>query len=254
MDGIRDSGEDKMTHFFSAMRFFTTLPVGNQHGFNAVGMLKHFPLVGLIIGAIVAVFDIGAVFLWNRATASVLDVALFAILTGALHIDGLGDTADGIFSHRGRERALEIMKDSRVGAMGLVTVALVLAIKCAGLMNIEHHRWLFLMIIPSYARSSPFFGFRFLTYGRPQGGLGQDFLNKNLPLSSCWGLALPVALSFLAGWGSAAVLGVGFLAVMGGILVYYKATMDCITGDMLGAMIEVLESWLFLLAGASFLG
>ena len=243
-----------MRHFFSAMRFFTTLPVGRPHGFDAVGMLKHFPLVGLIIGAIVAVFDMGASLLWNRAAVSTLDVALLAILTGALHLDGLGDSADGLFSHRGREKALEIMKDSRVGVMGLVTVVLVLAVKWAGLMNIDHHRWLFLMIIPSYARSSPFFAFRFLTYARPRGGLGQDFSTAKPGVLSCGALILPAALSFVAGWGAAATLGLGFLAAMSGILLYYKIKIDGVTGDMIGAMIEVLESWLFLLAGVGFLG
>jgi adenosylcobinamide-GDP ribazoletransferase len=71
----------------------------------------------------------------------VLDVVLLAAITGAFHLDGLADMADGLYGQREREKALAIMKDSRVGAMGLVAVACVLLVKTVGLGSIDHARF-----------------------------------------------------------------------------------------------------------------
>ncbi|MCK7507856.1 MAG: adenosylcobinamide-GDP ribazoletransferase [Desulfobacterales bacterium] len=117
-------------------------------------MVPWFPAVGLLLGALLALFDLAAARLLEPVTAAaVLDVVLLAVLTGAFHLDGLGDTADGLFSHRPRERMLEIMKDSRIGAMGVVAVVPVLAVKWAGISGLSATpRRLLLILVPAYAR------------------------------------------------------------------------------------------------------
>ena len=181
--------------------------------------------------------------------AAVLDVIFLAVFTGALHLDGLGDTADGMFSHRSREKALAIMKDSRVGAMGLVAVIFGLALKWGGLSALGDHRSLILIIVPAYARAGMMFGIRYLPYGRPEGGTGHDFFGNPLKWSDFWALLVPVVLSLALG-ATGLVLALGFAAVTAGLLIFYKKQMGCVTGDMLGAMTEVTEAALFLLAAA----
>ncbi len=103
-----------------------------------------------------------------------------------------------------------------------------------------------LVIIPAYARGSILFGIRFLKYGRPEGGTGHDLFSNSLKISAFWGLLIPVALSFLSGW-RGVLLNLTFIIITAVILLYYKKRIGCITGDMLGAMTEVLESMLFLI-------
>ncbi len=89
-----------------------------------------YPFVGWVLGGLVAVLGGMLTALGLPPTvAAALTLCGWIALTGALHLDGLMDTADGIFSHRSRERMLEIMKDSRVGAMGVIACVLLLLIK-----------------------------------------------------------------------------------------------------------------------------
>jgi adenosylcobinamide-GDP ribazoletransferase len=95
--------------------------------------VAYFPLVGALLGAIVAAFDaLGSAYL-APSIVPVLDLGLLAILTGALHLDGLADTADGLFAAGGRARRLEIMRDSATGAFAVVAVTLVLLLEAASL-------------------------------------------------------------------------------------------------------------------------
>lgn len=230
----------------SAIQFITILPIGKPGTFEPRGMIRFFPIVGLILGIMTAIIDLIACQLWSMQAASVLDVIFLIWITGAFHIDGLGDTADGLYGQRPRERALEIMKDSRIGAMALTAVICALSVKWAGLSDLNAHRTLFLIIIPAYSRGAMLFGFRFLEYGRPGGGTGHAFFEKKLELSAFWGLAIPFALSLFAGW-RAIILNISFAAAIILILMFYKKRMGCITGDMLGAMTEITESVLFLM-------
>ncbi len=141
----------------SALQFITSIPVSRNAVFEPRAMIPFFPVVGLILGIIVALFDAFAIRLWPAPVAAVLDTALLALLTGALHLDGLGDTADGLYGGRTRERALEIMKDSRIGAMGMVAVVFALAVKWGGLSALGEHRALLIVIVPSLARASMIF-------------------------------------------------------------------------------------------------
>ena len=235
-----------MRHFISAIQFITILPVGKPGPFDPPKMMPFFPLVGILLGLLVAIFDRLAVIFWDEPVVALLDVILLAIVTGAFHLDGLGDTADGLLGQRPRDKALTIMKDSRIGAMGLVAVVFGLALKWGGIAGLDVNRSLLLVIIPAYARSGVLFGIRFLEYGRPDGGTGLEFFKETLKLAAFWGLALPVGLSLFLGL-KALWLNLCFMIITSTILYYYKKRMGCITGDMLGAMIELSEAGLFLL-------
>jgi adenosylcobinamide-GDP ribazoletransferase len=239
-----------MIKLSSAIRFLTLFPIGKPETFDARGMIPFFPLVGLILGGCLAIFDWVAVAIWSRPTAAALDVVCLAVLTAGLHLDGLADTTDGLYGGNSKEKALSIMKDSRVGAMGLVAVVCILLIKFAGIAQLNDNRALFLLIVPAYARCAMLFGFSRLPYGRPGGGTGLDFFENPLNRIDFWGLGLILSLSLLAGW-RAVLLNLVFAAAVWGLLWLYSKRMGCITGDMLGAMAEVTEAVLFLAVSAS---
>jgi adenosylcobinamide-GDP ribazoletransferase len=235
-----------MRSFISAIQFITILPVGRPVEFNPRKMIPYFPAVGILLGILVALFDRIVLRLWNEPAAALLDVILLAAMTGAFHLDGLGDAADGLLGQRPREKALSIMKDSRIGTMGLVAVVFGLALKWCGIAGLDANRSLLLVAVPAYARGAVLFGIRFLEYGRPGGGTGLDFFKEKLECSAFWGLLLPVGLSLFLGW-QALWLNLCFAFITPAILFYYKKRMGCITGDMLGAMIEISEAVLFLM-------
>ncbi|MGB5985838.1 MAG: adenosylcobinamide-GDP ribazoletransferase [Desulfobacterales bacterium] len=230
-----------------ALHFLTIIRLGNPGPFDAPGMVPYFPIVGLLIGAMVVIADwIGSYFLQSHILA-VVDVAFLAILSGALHLDGLADSADGIFSHRGKERALEIMKDSRVGVMGVVVVFLTLALKIAAIAGIQEHIGLWLLMVPALSRSGIIAAMKWLPYGRPQGGTGRAFIDSNLSCTAFRGVIPLLILGLFAGWHGLAILCV-FIAITWGLIRFFKYQMDCVTGDMLGAMIEITETLLFTVA------
>ena len=234
-----------MRHFISAIQFITIIPVGRADTFEPTRMIPYFPVVGLFLGLLTALFDQITTALWSRPAASLLDILFLAVLTGAFHLDGLGDSADGLLGQRSKEKILTIMKDSRLGTMGLVAIVFGLALKWAGITDLDANRGLLLIIVPAYARGGMLCGMRFLEYGRPAGGTGVDFFKSKLKWTAFWGLTAPVVMSVFLGriafW-----LNLSFVALTALLIWYYKRRVGCITGDMLGAMAEILESGLFL--------
>ncbi len=238
-----------MKNLISAIQFISVLPAGRTREYHPTGMLPFFPVVGLIIGLLVCLFDFCAGHFWQPSVVAVLDVIFLIIVTGAFHLDGLADAADGLFSHRPKDQQLEIMKDSRIGVMGLVAVFCGLGIKWSGISSLPaggYERYVLLFIIPAYARASMLFGIRFLEYGRKE-GTGRDHFNEPLSLSAFKWLAIPAFVSLSLGlrglW-----LNICFVLVVLFIIKVYKKKLGCITGDMLGAMTETTESLLFLMA------
>lgn len=240
-----------MKNLFAAIQFITILPLGPRGIYSPRGMIPYFPVVGLMLGGLLCLFDQIVIRLWPGYIAAILDVIFMVAVTGAFHLDGLGDSADGLLSHRPREKALLIMKDSRIGAMALVVIICTLAAKWGGIAALngiqpDAARILALLVIPAYARGSMLFGIRFLKYGRPEGGTGHDLFENPLNLNDFRWMLIPLGISMLAGW-RGLWLNLVFASIVGIILLYYKKKMDCITGDMLGAMTEMTEAMLFLL-------
>ena len=115
-----------------ALQFFTRVPVPARVGFEPAWLnasARHFPLVGLLVGAVAALaLAVGSQAL-GTAIGVWLSIAATVWLTGAFHEDGLADTCDALGGAVSRERALEIMKDSRIGTYGAVGLLLVLGLK-----------------------------------------------------------------------------------------------------------------------------
>lgn len=234
-----------MNAFIASLQFVSAIPLGKPQPFDAKGIIIHFPLAGLAIGLILALFDLITAAIWHPAVAGALDAVMLAGITGAFHLDGLADTADGLYGHREPEKALAIMKDSRVGAMGLVAVVCVLLVKAAAMGSIADGRFLALLIVPAYARSGMMIGMRLLPYARGNEGIGNAFFETPLSTIDFKWVAIPVILSFFLGW-RGLLLNLFFAAVTAVLIYIYRKKLDGITGDLLGAMTEILEAVLFL--------
>ncbi|MFN3861584.1 MAG: adenosylcobinamide-GDP ribazoletransferase [Roseateles sp.] len=119
---------------FIALQFLTRVPAPRWVGFEPAWLqacLRHFPLVGAGIGCVAAAVLWAALWLWPPLVAAALSVVATVWLTGAFHEDGLADTCDGLGGAVSRERALEIMKDSRIGSYGAAGLVLALVLKVA---------------------------------------------------------------------------------------------------------------------------
>ena len=239
--------------WISAVQFLTVIPcAGRNHIFDAGRALPFFPLCGLMLGGVVALVDAAASTLWMPPASSLLAVLALIILTGALHLDGVADTADGLYGRREPEKALAIMKDSRIGAIGAVVMVCCLAVKWIGISGISADRALWLVLVPAYARASVLFGIKLMPYGRPD-GTGSSFFHEPIQWQNFWGLALIIGLSLIAGR-RMILINLGFAVIVIGILSYYRKKIGCITGDMLGAMIETMEAILFFILSAGDIG
>jgi adenosylcobinamide-GDP ribazoletransferase len=122
--------------FFIALQFFTRLPIPAWVGFEAAWLQhasRYFPLVGVVVAAIAAGVYYAAALVLPAPVVAVLSTAASIYMTGAFHEDGFADTCDGLGGGMTKERALEIMKDSRVGAYGAIGIVCMLATKLSAL-------------------------------------------------------------------------------------------------------------------------
>ncbi|MGB9804332.1 adenosylcobinamide-GDP ribazoletransferase [Desulfofundulus sp.] len=206
-----------------------------------------FPLVGLFLGAAWAVLYLLLYRFFAPAVTAALLVLGMVVFTGGLHLDGFMDTMDGIFSGRPREKMLEIMRDSRVGAFGVLGLACLLLLKFALLLSLPREVLpRLLLIIPALSRWGMVYAIARFPYARPQ-GLGL------LQVRHTRGRELAVASLFALGAG---VLGgpLGLVMLVFSFVVvhllgrYLTWKLGGLTGDTYGAINEILEVFLLLIA------
>jgi adenosylcobinamide-GDP ribazoletransferase len=233
--------------FLGALQFLTRLPVPTG-AYRLEASVPWLPVVGLLLGAILAVVDLGL--RWLEAgplLASTLLVVLLLGLSGALHADGLMDTSDAVFAHATPERRLEIMRDPRVGSFGVVALVAVVAIKIAALDALPATAWtVMLLLAPMLGRWSIVLVATAFPYGR-EAGLGAPLkaaatmrmlgLATIVPLVAC-------ALGGAPGWLSAVVAAAAALAIGRWLM----RLLPGLTGDCYGAICEVVEALVWLSA------
>ncbi len=234
-----------------ALQFLTTLPIRIQGepDADATGRsLSYYPLVGLMIGTLLAA---GAWMLdaANPLVAAALLLTLWVVITGALHLDGLADSADAWLGGLGdRERTLAIMKDPYCGPAAVVTLILVLLLKFTALTClIAKGQLASIAVAPVLGRATPILLLLTTPYVRPR-GLG-SLLADNLirRASGVSLLATLVAIALLIGTGSLWLL----LSALGGFLILRKLMLQRLggtTGDTAGALVEITETAVLLAA------
>jgi adenosylcobinamide-GDP ribazoletransferase len=226
-----------------AMQFLTRLPVPGVDDFSPLDLARSttwFPFVGLIVGAIVALVTL-ALDHHSDVLAGIVGVLAWVWLTGALHLDGLADLTDALgASHRDPERFLTVLRDPHVGTFGVVSVVLVLMLKAAALAMFAANALLALPLILAWARLGTLAWGRWL---KPlKSGHGEQFAWQiSIGWIVFWTLLLLAASVAFAPVLCAAPL---VIAAWGAWL---KARLGGMTGDCLGAGVEVTETALLLL-------
>ncbi|BCA61654.1 hypothetical protein HMP09_0888 [Sphingomonas sp. HMP9] len=197
--------------------------------------IRFYPVVGLAIGAIVAVAGwLGAlVDPWTGACAALL---VWIAVTGALHLDGLADLADGLgAAHGDRTRLLAVMADPHIGSFGVVAIVGQMLAKLVLLHAIGPH-WP-LILVPFAARMGPLLWSKLLPPLRP-GGLGAAVAGAVRPRDLLgWGLLLALAAVAVP-----ALLALPLVAVA--VAAWLRRTLGGVTGDAHGAGIEIVETGL----------
>lgn len=242
--------------FINIIQFLTRISIKKDLGYDPYieRGIVYFPLVGAIIGLILMVGY--EVFSWifsgidNIYLVATLVLTLELVLTGGLHMDGFGDTFDGFFSYRSKDRILEIMKDPRLGTNGLLAIVVLVVLKIVLIgVFIDYNLVGYLIFMPIIGR----LGGVFMTYGtRParENGMGNMFIGKcsgkSLLLASLFSVLSAIILDYYMGLNP-----YNLLYLLGSIILIlilvrlliglsYKKV-DGITGDVLGCGIELSE-------------
>jgi adenosylcobinamide-GDP ribazoletransferase len=233
-----------MKRFLAAVQFLTILPLPRDltPDERALGgSLPFFPVVGLGIGAAVALIDWGLGFLFPVGVTSVLAVILLIAASGGLHTDGLADTADGFFSSRPQERILEIMRDSRTGPMGVAAIVGTIALKIALVASVaDPARVWVLLLMPVAGRCALLIHMAFLPYARPE-GLVEVFHRNRSRGHALWALTFLIAAGGLSGGVPGLIAGGASFLFALLFTAYVRRQIGGLTGDTLGAACELTE-------------
>jgi adenosylcobinamide-GDP ribazoletransferase len=239
----------------AAIAFLTRIPTGARRDFGAddvAASARWFPVAGVLIGG----FSVAALLLFRRIfpplITGTLTVAVGALVTGALHLDGLADTADGLGGGRTREDALRIMRDHAVGSYGAVALILAIVVKVAAIAALVERpgAWRYLILAPALGRWSTVLLSTTLPYARSEegtpskGAVAGMMRKRELVISTVCAILIAAAT---AGW--RAPLFCALIVAITTLWGWFCAhRIHGITGDTLGAAVEISEIAVLLLA------
>ncbi len=234
-----------LASFLAAFRFLTILPISwksDEDGKYFRGSLFYFPVIGGLIGLVTSLVYLLVQPFMPQAVVAAGCVLLLGLYSGFLHCDGLADSGDGFFSSRPRERILEIMRDSRIGAMGVISLVGVMLLKFSALLSLDgSHMAMALLLIPVAGRSSILLSMALLPYARKESGLGALFYSSNSMYAALWGgLFLGGGALF---FGIKPILFAGLTTFFITLVfsLWCKRKIGGATGDTLGAVCEITE-------------
>ncbi len=231
--------------YFIAQQFLTRLPCPHSAQLNDKDMglsVLFYPLIGFLIGLILVTASDLLSFLTPNITAIII-LILSIIINGALHIDGLADSADAWLAGGDKEKSLGIMQDPHLGTAGVVATTLLLLSKYVILVEIlKQDYWLLMLIASIFARSVPIAFMLWLPYVRTNGIA--TILIKNLPRRKAKLLLLCI-IGFLAWFQLATLILTLFILYL--LVRLMNNRLGGFTGDTLGASIEITElSFMFI--------
>jgi len=232
-----------MNRFKMILSFFSSVPVKNYEFIEAeLGKgIRLVPLVGVLFGILLVSLNSGISLILDNEASAFLILIFYLFLTGGLHFDGVADTSDGIFSYRSKERILEIMKDSHIGAFGVISLIVLFL-----------GDWLFLsksttfviFLFPIIGRCIALFTCRISTYARNE-GFGSQFIieaKKSSSLVVLIGYILLICLSSIL----INELGIIFAICITFVFIAFvtkriSRKIGGITGDVIGFTIEISQ-------------
>ncbi|WP_319371079.1 adenosylcobinamide-GDP ribazoletransferase [uncultured Ilyobacter sp.] len=230
-------------------QFMTRLPIPVKVEYDAdeVGKsMKFFPIVGILIGGILwGTYLVLSKYINSPYALASLIVLLEIILTGGLHLDGLADTFDGIFSYRSKHRMLEIMKDSRLGSNGALALIVYFLLKISLIAEVG---FAIILIMPVIARLNSVLNAAIGPYARAT-GMGKSIVEHTTAIGVVISTVLTSVYVYFIGWHfGEAYLGFRLLAIIPLVMLpgaYFAKLMDRkiggVTGDTLGAVLEMTE-------------
>ena len=233
-----------MSRFLAALQFLTIISIPWRRDAREVQIGKsvgYFPVVGLIIGLILASLSWLFGLALPPGIVNALLLVVLVILTGALHLDGLADTCDGLAGHKTVEDRWQIMRDSRVGGFGVIGVVLILLVKYVSLNSIPGTLMTASLVLMSVAgRWAMVYSVFAYPYARPS-GLGKAFKE-----GARWpGFIVATIVTIAIAVVSMQLIGLAMLAIVWLIVValaaYFKKTFAGLTGDNYGAINEIAE-------------
>ncbi|WP_291855003.1 adenosylcobinamide-GDP ribazoletransferase [Bradyrhizobium sp.] len=236
--------------FLNALRFMTIVPVPSSDAATAAEWLSHcvkyFPAVGICVGLVSAAVLLLAGAIWGPVIAALLAVATSIVVTGALHEDGLADTADGFGGGRSVEKRLAIMKDSRIGAYGALALAFGVALRVTALA--EMPLWsgaAALIAAHAAARITPAFVINALPYAGDTAAMKVSFTDAPVSANDIR-FALIVVVGALVPLAFVSILSVISGLLLGAVLstaiaLWARRLIDGYTGDVLGAIEQMFE-------------
>lgn len=242
-----------MKRFILILQFLTRIPININLGFDEEfhKSITYFPLVGFVLGTLLYLIGIISNLLFDPFLSSIIITLSLVILTGGLHIDGLGDTFDAIYSYRNKEKMLEIMKDSRLGTNSLLAIVFLLLLKIAFIYSIINQGLLWLIIFMPIIGRLGVILLMYKTVSPRENGMGNLFIGKAstlmLLIATLYTILICVILPkfvFL----SSSIITIKVLIIIIVVFLFnyiFKkhiySKIDGITGDILGCSIELGE-------------
>ena len=228
----------------AALRFLTIIPLPGRREASTEELgrsIVYFPLVGVIIGLILVGLNWLLGLLLPSALTNVLLVVSLVAVSGALHLDGLVDTCDGLAVGKTVEERWRVMDDSRAGGFGIIGVCCLLLVKYVALNNVPDN-WLMptLVLMPVLSRWAMVYALFAYPYAKPS-GLGKVFKQEasrlRFTIATLIALVAAVILARLAGL----VIMFGIWVIALAVAFYLKGKFGGLTGDTYGAINEVTE-------------
>ena len=232
-----------MESFLVGLQFLTRIHLRRETKWsdeNFGKSVKWFPLIGSVIGLCLCALYFALKFFNAPLLTAFLLVAAEIFLTGGLHIDGLTDAADGLFSGRSRERALAIMKDSLIGSFGLMAFVLLIGLKTTALASVEGNIYLLLIAMPVIGRLNMVVSVCEYPYAREQ-GFGKSFTAYRDRYAVWFAFTTALLPTLYFGFLYLILAGIGILT---GLLLNHWIVVKIggTTGDTYGFVTEVTEA------------
>ncbi len=240
--------------FLAALQFLTSIPLPGKREASPEELGRgtaYFPVVGLIIGLILAGLNWLLSLVLPPAVVSALLIVALVIITGALHLDGFVDTCDGIAGHKPVEDRWRVMRDSRAGAFGIVGVVLLLLVKYVSLDSTPPvFMTAVLIFMPVVSRWAMVYAIFVFSYARPS-GLGTAFKQATRwpQFTAATIITLVMAAALFPLFSLAGLLIIfGVWIITTALSFYLKHKFAGLTGDTYGAINEVAEVTVLVLA------
>jgi adenosylcobinamide-GDP ribazoletransferase len=232
-----------MSYFFEAVKFLTVIPLGSKHDEKKPGpSLVYFPIVGVLLGAILA----GASYILlslglSEPALSIITIILLIVFTGGIHLDGLSDTVDALAGGKDKNDILRIMRDPHAGVIGILAIVSVVLAKIAFLSAIwPTSKMAALILTCVIGRFILVYSLTFFPYAR-EDGKAKTFAKSASLRVFCLAAAITICIAYLA----AGFKGLVILGAATGIAYLFNKDLagkiDGITGDTLGAACELTE-------------